>query len=1809
MYVFNMRLVWFVLLLVSFSSFVFSYAPDPDTTKYFFYESMDNAITANWSLGSHSGDFVNDSVFVEGDASTGVRASGDQWAQEQRAISNATCEVMWYNPRNPVKNEGVALYARIGVDDWAAGQVENFIGVGVSAVDTPGGSTHWSYGDLEGGSKYNSSVLIRAEDWTNLTITVNGTGTTYWIDRVRMPNIGADTVQVKIAAISEPSGQGCEGCVYDKWRCWNGTLEHEPLLAEGEPNVPPNDQGVRIDGQGGTNTTSDQLECTFSPTDNNSETTLFYNVSWFQDGVFYSITQGSTTNGTTINSLLTSVHTEKGEVFICQVEVCDDEVECNEPKNSTVLTILNTPPNTVNVSSPVDGDHDNENILPVVFNVTDDDFDVMECNLSVNGTLMDTNLSVTSGNITTLYANFSSDGEYAYFVLCGDGTDTTTSDVRVYVYDTVNPVITWNFPLQDNSSGQGGGKFVDLDVRGSDVYLNEFEINCTQSVPATGDVVFWNYSQGIDDVTFNFTETADFSLALNESVVSCEVCFSDDHTAREIPDYVVEQKSLRTLSFGVPSNGDVISVFLSDIRVYDSREGHTGLSRDKEIDSLNVFGTEKEFDRYTFSVGFVPKAENAGKYFAIDYLVTSRFRLDYKSYSGFAAHLVTSDGVMKTADNAIDFEGGDHELLGIRRVNESAFLVTMGTSKSFVRVESVLGLNVWCEVSELAVDVVPPKMLDYVIVNKSYSTGGFLTFLNISDNSSWDNNDRFLELLGTNYSSGIGQTGNGLPGGRLYDFSINNFSVGNYSFRWFAYDAPKFGNVNVTPFLFFNVTRGTLQTVVSLSDSVREAAVDTVAFNGSIVDAYGYGGEIVLFIGGVLVANVSGGVVINHDYNLTGNVSYNVTVYESANFSYFSEVLYVNWSDTRPPTFNETVEDLSFESGVDSLFYDFNASDAVGVDGWRVNDTVHFVIDEGSGVFENASNPAAGVYAVAVFVNDSSGNVNDSFVFSVTTFVNATPFLFVYAPLVEADINYTSDLRANFSVNDSDVVGCGLYVDSVLVVSNASVDDGVFSYLNGSLASVGNYSWWVNCSDGFSVNVSDERFYNFWTVPPVLVPTQSLQTSYVVGYAYWWNLSIIDEHGVNNDSVVFELTSGSGVTNYSYTNFSNGLYYWESDALAADNYTVRWFANDSYGAYYNSMSDQAFTLSKAVSDINLSLNGLSDNINLVVGFNFTIFAAASQGNLSLFINGTLNVTGASPLEVNHVRGGAGVDFVVVNASESQNFSSGSVGFNVTWIDSPLTVVVSAPANNTISASALLVANVTVISTSDTKAYCNFSVNGVLVSHNFSVDNGSLTSFNYSFGSTGSHRWSVECNDSLYYASTGNVSYVYGLFLPEVFLNITTVGGFQNFSINVSMRCRSNLTDEMDYNMTFNDVEFFRGVNVANDTLVTNVTVANDGVNWLWGACSDVVGTSVKNFSQVVYAKNFVLWDEVDNTVFDVSDADSVKLYYDDNSTVYDFKVANSSYVNFTSFSNEKLRFEIGYSSGVIIPRWVDVSLADEDVSRVCANKENVTHYEQLIYSASSKRVVMRSVFSDCLVAADYTRFAYQNSLILRAYTIDAFTYYLYVYSGSSQVLLSSLDGGVGTDVNLDTVEFNANTEDFTILGDGLSSQKVSDSEVLIRYQNLAADNDDIEVSITNLNTGEVVLVADDFADNNNFTILFNFATLQNVSNNTLFQIGVSKTVGGEVSSFSRYFNVGGEIGVIASGLALLLSIFLFVFGFSFTVARLSFSWFGIFVTMASIVILGMAVSAWYTLFLQSIMVIILVYSVIVMVKQNSGTVS
>lgn len=474
-------------------------------------------------------------------------------------------------------------------------------------------------------------------------------------------------------------------------------------------------------------------------------------------------------------------------------------------------------------------------------------------------------------------------------------------------------------------------------------------------------------------------------------------------------------------------------------------------------------------------------------------------------------------------------------------------------------------------------------------------------------------------------------------------------------------------------------------------------------------------------------------------------------------------------------------------------------------------------------------------------------------------------------------------------------------------------------------------------------------------------------------------------------------------------------------------------------------------------------------------------------------------------------------------------------------------------------------------------------------------------YNYSHVSTreGQINISVKVSSPNSNSFKGNKTFYWDIYNPRAIVGLTSSTGFSN-AANITLTCIDNMISSLRYNLTYKGIRYFYG-NKTNNTQQKNSTTIINGNNTVYGKCKDLFGTTSNQTSSTIYSKEILLINEKTNALLDITKITGAKVYYS-NSSYYDFKSAGKNRVNFTIINTSSIRFEFTDALNQVVTRYIDLFLIPENQMRICANVNDFTIIQNTLYSGLQRPIALKNTYSDCYVAADYTRFVYQDTNILNSFTINSL-YYLYLSNGSALTFLSALDGGLSGSHNVDALEFSRNGYNIQVAGDSVSVSKAGLNAVDIRYENLNEDSLSTNFKIYDMtNYTEVYNI--DIPDPNYYYFVFNYS-MMSITNNTLFKIYITKTTSSGQSFVKRYFTPDGSVGLLQNNIATALSVLLKIFGFtSFSVGSI-FGFIGLVLIIIDLAVLSAAVGgSWYIMMLAGMDIIIAIFIIIYINKMN-----
>lgn len=447
--------------------------------------------------------------------------------------------------------------------------------------------------------------------------------------------------------------------------------------------------------------------------------------------------------------------------------------------------------------------------------------------------------------------------------------------------------------------------------------------------------------------------------------------------------------------------------------------------------------------------------------------------------------------------------------------------------------------------------------------------------------------------------------------------------------------------------------------------------------------------------------------------------------------------------------------------------------------------------------------------------------------------------------------------------------------------------------------------------------------------------------------------------------------------------------------------------------------------------------------------------------------------------------------------------------------------------------------------------------------------------------------------------------------PTIVLNFTQANNVfgVNSAKNVSIQCL-NRYPNLTYYHSLNANVLINNAIYPNGTTIINSTSYSDGTITQFGSCSNpFFTTNTTNIFSVV-SKTIFLVDEFTGNPFQVLNISVAKLWLGDNVSFYDFRANNVSSVNVTTVNNTKVRIDLQtYPGGSLIQRYIDLSLLSNNTQqiRVCANYNTTPqYYQQILYSQSPVSVSLVNSYSLCYIDFDYTRFGYQQSNALQAFTTNT-NYYLSTTINNAQVLLASIDGSLAQNINLDALIFQSQATKIQTVSSTLIATPSGINQTTISYVDIKNQTTFANVTISNALTGQVYMQYN-MSTPNNFNIIFNYQPFD-LSSNPQFKITMTRVRNGVTETLTQYFSDVGKSALLSSKLGFMIAFLLILFGMSMTVSKVEFSWFGIMIQLGAIAILSFTTGAWYITFMQALAVISIVWIVFIMLNKNTAQVA
>lgn len=451
--------------------------------------------------------------------------------------------------------------------------------------------------------------------------------------------------------------------------------------------------------------------------------------------------------------------------------------------------------------------------------------------------------------------------------------------------------------------------------------------------------------------------------------------------------------------------------------------------------------------------------------------------------------------------------------------------------------------------------------------------------------------------------------------------------------------------------------------------------------------------------------------------------------------------------------------------------------------------------------------------------------------------------------------------------------------------------------------------------------------------------------------------------------------------------------------------------------------------------------------------------------------------------------------------------------------------------------------------------------------------------------------------------------------PVLTFDLNFTSGFTDaLDINFFLNCNDALSPTDRYLLYINDIN----VNDTTETNDTNLDVTSailNGNNDTNAFCYDEAGNFANDVNtSVVYALWFNLINEdtggqITNLLTDVNVLEASVYTYDGN-VDYDL---NGLFPKWFVGSTQVLRFDFTYNDDIQteISREMDFSLLTDQNANVCVAPFQ-TLYEQIFVSSTERPVVVYNDYAKCYNLASYTKFAYENALMVKGYTINK-PYYLYTWSNGVKILLALIEGSTPSIMNLDTLIFNRAEYTIDIATDtvGIAPKlntvtgEYDTNTIEIYYKSLRGTNDSLTFKV--YNDTNLLWTYTETTNPNEILVEFYYYSMD-INSDNLLTLQVTKTVDGENTTSEYYFYIDGSsyAGTLNPILAIIVAFILMFVAITFVAYRYALGWFGILIGIIAIGVLSMSPGFWYIRFAQAIILIIIVFIVLIFKNETAG---
>ncbi len=1000
---------------------------------------------------------------------------------------------------------------------------------------------------------------------------------------------------------------------------------------------------------------------------NTTETSGLDNCSLFIDGE-YNTSKGSSklVNNGKNNFTITSFN---NGLYNWSVKCTD----VNGLSNTSVVWwfYIDTQAPNVVLNSPGNGSTVNSYTAELNFTATDNLDSILLCNVTIDGSVVNSSVSANSGQLTSVAVSGLSLGLHYWNVTCwDDALNTNTPVTRSFnVTDTPPSVqlyqpsdygwknsstVTLYFNLSDNDGLQNCSLWLDgqknatknssqltnnalnnFTVSNLSEGLHNWTVNCTDTGNLTAQPSVWHFYVDLTmpavllispvinakinstpvDFVFNTTDnldsTMECNLSLDGTIVSSGISAQNDsQTPVQVSQINDGQHYWNVTCWDNASN------------VNTSNTNNFNLSVKPQVTQDYPLADTYTYENVTFLFTI---SDNDG------FANCSVFIDNLKNQTKLASELVNN------AQNNITVYN-----LSEGWYNWSVLCYDNGSFANSNQTDNI----------EFAVDITKPSVqLNYPSQNEMVNSKDI--------NFNFTAFDNLASTLTCNLTVSNGKNATNLvvSNGVAFNKTLYNFTNGVY--YWNVSCKDQVGLVNISGTVSFNVS---VPPTVTLNYPTYEPFWDNIGINAYFEyfpDSNGVLANCSLIIDGKInriEPNPVDKAINSFETNISeGYHNWTVRCYDSDGLSGEADAM-LYYVDLHAPRIqlNYPLDD----SIVDSNFVNYNFT---AFDNMAQNLTCNLTVNDGTGAYVefanlNVTNATAynvtqkyhdGNYTWNVTCWDLAGNINTSKTNNFT--IEAPPEVNLTAP---ADHSWTSNINLSLSYYAYDpyfIRNCTLWLNSIANTTDIDITNSANNEFNLTNLSDGNYNWTVSCIDAdYNEFKADEWFFHIDTHNPWIelnspADGENLTATPIVlnftprdATSYWLLCNITLDGSIIESNV--NITENSSYTT-NVSSLSEATHYWNVTCV-----DIVGLSNTSATRSFNFYRAPELTL------ISPKSGHWSNNATQI--FYFNVSDSTGLENCSLLINGSLNATKTPPALINNATN----NFTVQNLNGSYTWA-------------------------------------------------------------------------------------------------------------------------------------------------------------------------------------------------------------------------------------------------------------------------------------------------------------------------------------------------------------------------------------------------------------------------------------------------------------------------------------------------------------------------------------------------------------------------